>query len=64
MRNVSDESYRESQNTHFMFNNFFFFKSCLNEIIWENVVQPDRRQMTIWRVRIEWWMSKAANPHS
>ena len=25
LRNVSDESYRENQNTHFVFNNFFFF---------------------------------------
>jgi len=23
MRNVSDKSYRENQNTHFIFNNFF-----------------------------------------
>jgi hypothetical protein len=27
MRNVSDKSCKENQNTHFMFNNFFF-KSC------------------------------------
>jgi hypothetical protein len=25
MRNVSDKMYRENQNTHFVFNNFFFF---------------------------------------
>ena len=27
MRNVSDESCRENQNTHFMFNKFFFFEN-------------------------------------
>jgi hypothetical protein len=27
MRNASDKSSRENQNTHFMFNNFFFRKS-------------------------------------
>jgi hypothetical protein len=27
MRNVSDKSCREKQNTHFMFNNIFFFKN-------------------------------------
>ena len=25
MRNVTDQSYRENQNAHFMVNNFFFF---------------------------------------
>jgi hypothetical protein len=34
VRNVSDESYRENQNTHFVFSNYFFFKSCL---LWGNV---------------------------
>jgi len=28
MRNVSDKTCRENQNTHFIFNNFFFRKSC------------------------------------
>jgi len=35
MRNVSDKSCRENQNTHFVFSNFFFFrKSCR---LWDNV---------------------------
>jgi len=29
MRNISDKSWRENQNTHFMFKNFFPRKSCL-----------------------------------
>jgi len=33
MKNVSDESRRENQNTHFTFNTFFF-KSCH---LWDNV---------------------------
>jgi hypothetical protein len=36
------QSWRENQNTPFMFNNFFFRKSCR---LWENVkniIQPDR----------------------
>ena len=33
MRNVSDKSCRENQNTHFVLSNYFFFrKSCLYEI--------------------------------
>jgi len=27
MRNVSDKSYRENQNTQFVFSNFFFFEN-------------------------------------
>jgi hypothetical protein len=48
MRNVSDKSCRENQNTHFMFNNFFSENRAICEIMWKNMVQPDRPQMTIW----------------
>jgi len=35
----------ENQNTHFMFNNIFFRKiRAVCEIMWENMVQPDRPQ--------------------
>jgi len=44
MRHVSDNICRE--NTHLMFNNFFPPKIVLF-IIWNNMVQPDRPQMTI-----------------
>jgi len=34
--------------THFMFNNFFFQKIVpFYEIMWENVVEPDRPRMAI-----------------
>jgi len=43
-----DKSCKENQNTHFMFNNFFFFrKSCR---LWgnlENMVQPDRAEIAV-----------------
>jgi len=42
-------------NTHFMFNNFFFRKSCC---LWDNVekyCRAGRPQMTIWRMRIACW---------
>jgi hypothetical protein len=35
MRNVSDKIRRESQNTHFIFNNFFFESRVVYEIRWE-----------------------------
>jgi hypothetical protein len=52
MRIVSDKSHRENQQTHFMFSNFFFENRAVYEIMWKNIVQPDRPQMTIRRMRI------------
>jgi hypothetical protein len=46
MKNVSDKSCRENQNTHFVFN-YFFFNLAVYEIMWENIVESDRAQMTI-----------------
>jgi hypothetical protein len=52
-------------NTHFMFNNIFFFENrAIYEIMWKNIVQRDRPQMTIWRMRIACWIPKATNTHS
>jgi len=43
MKNVSDKSCRENQNTHFIFNNFFFPENrVVYEIMWKNIVQPGR----------------------
>ena len=47
MRNVSDKSCRENQNTHFTFNNFFSDNRNIYDIMWKNKVQPGRPQMTI-----------------
>jgi hypothetical protein len=51
MKNVSDKGCRDNQTPHIMFNNLFenyaFF-----EIMWKNIVEPDRPQMTIWHICI------------
>ena len=47
-----------------MFNNFFFQNHAVYEIRWKNIVEPDRSQMTIWRMRIACWIPKATNTHS
>jgi len=62
MRNVSDKSCRENQNTHFMFN-FFFRKSCSLCDNVEKYCRPDRPQIRIWRMHISCWVSKARNTH-
>ena len=34
------------------------------EMIWKNIVEPERPQMTIWRMRIACWIPKATNTHT
>ena len=63
MRNVSDKTRRENQNTHFVFNNLFPENLVLYDI-WKNILQSDRSQMTKWRLRIACWIPKATNTHS
>ena len=52
LRNVSDKSCRENQNTHFVFSNFFFENRAVYEIMWKHIVEPEGSQMTIWRMRM------------
>jgi len=65
MRNVSDKNCRENQNKHFVFSDFFppIEIRVVYEIMWENVVEWDRPQMAIWRMRIACWIPKATNAH-
>ena len=62
MRNISDSSCREYQNTRF--SSFFFKNRAVYEIIRKNMLEPDRPQMTMWRMRIACWITKAKNTHS
>ena len=64
MRNIPDKIYREIQNTNLMFLNFSFSKTYVCEIMWENIVERGRPQMTIWRMRIACWIPISTNIHS
>jgi len=64
MKYVADKSCREKQNTHFMSNIFFFFNRAICEIMWINILEWDRPQMTVWRVRIACWIPRATNIRS
>jgi hypothetical protein len=55
MGNVLDKSCRENENTHFMFNNFFFQKS---HRLWDNIEKHGRDQGATNCVRI-WYISVA-----
>ena len=52
MGNVSGKSCRENQNTHFFGSVIFVENRLVYEIMWKNIVEPYRPQMTIWRIRI------------
>jgi hypothetical protein len=44
---------------------FFFFENCaVYEIMWNNMAETDRSQMTIWRMRVAFSIPKATNAHS
>jgi len=46
-----------------MFKNFFFY-CAIYEMMWKNMVERDRPQLTIWRMRIACWIAKATNTYS
>jgi hypothetical protein len=64
-RSSADEisRYCKIKKTHFTFN-FVFENRAVYELMWENTVQPDRPQMTTWRMRIACWIPEATNAHS
>jgi len=65
MRNVSDESCKRIQNTHFMLNNFSKCRAFY-EIRYENNVVLDKAHMAIWSrsMRIACWITKGARAHT
>ena len=48
--------------THILFSvNLFFKNLAIDEIMWKNIVQPDRSQMTVWSLCIACWIPKDTN---
>jgi hypothetical protein len=64
MNNVVEKSYRENQDAHFVFSNFFFFNHAICGIMQKNIVELGRPPMTIWHLCIPCWTSKAKNTDS
>jgi hypothetical protein len=56
----------EEIKTHFLFHDFFLSleNRAFYEIMWQNIVQPSRPQMTIWRMLIASLITEATNSHS
>jgi len=54
----------ENTITHILCSITFFFNRALYEIMLKNIVERDRSQMTLRRIRTEWRKTKATNTHS
>jgi len=57
------QSCKENQNTLYV-QYKCIENRAVNEIMWKNIAEPDRPQMTIWRMRIACCISKATDTHS
>jgi len=67
MRNVSDKSCRENQNTHFKCNNFFLLRNSCR--LWDNVEKYGTARQAIdgniiLLMLFACWITKATNTHS
>ena len=63
MRNVSDKTCRENQNTHVVFSTFLENRAVYAKM-WKNIVERGRPRMTIRRMCIACWIPKATNTHT
>jgi hypothetical protein len=64
MRNDSDKSCRENQNTHFVSSNFFPEDFAIFETKWKSTLEPNMPKIIIRRMRTACWITKAKNTHS
>ena len=65
MRNVSGRSCRENRNTRYVFSNvFFFLNRAVYEVMWQNIIERGRPQMTIWRMLIACCIPEVTNTHT
>jgi len=49
----------EKIKTHLVFSNLFY--RAVYEIMWKNILERDRPQITIWSMRIACWIPKVTN---
>jgi hypothetical protein len=64
MRNVSVKAVEKISPHHLCSVTFFLEIRAVYQIMWKNVVERDRLQMTVWRMRIACRIAKATNTHS
>ena len=54
----------EKIRTHILYSVTFFINRTFCEIMWENIVEQCRQRVTLWRMRIACWITKATDTHS
>jgi hypothetical protein len=54
----------EKIETHILYSITSFENGGVYEIMWKNVVEPDRPLLTIWLMRITCWVPKATSKQS
>jgi hypothetical protein len=64
IRNISDKFCRENHNTFYVQQRFLPERCAVYEIMWKNVVQPDRPQMTMWLMRVACRTINATHTHT
>jgi len=61
MKNISERAVEKTK-THILYPVFLFLENrALYEIMWKNIVQLDRPQMTTLRMRTACWIPRATN---
>ena len=63
MRTFQTEVVEKSKYTFYV-QLLFSENRAVYEIMRKNILQPDRPQMTIWRMRIACWLPETTNTHS
>jgi hypothetical protein len=61
MKNVSDKFVKKIK-TRFL--ERFFLSRAVYVIMWKNIVEPDRPQVTVWRTRMACWITMTTDTHS
>jgi hypothetical protein len=70
MRHILDNIFREIQNLYFMFSNLPPLppNRAVYEIMWKNMIKPDRSQMEVWcgaeKMRLACWVLRKEYRHS
>ena len=55
---------RKSEHIIYVQKYFFLDGRAVHEMMWKNIVEPERLQTTIRRMRIACWLPKPTNTHS
>ena len=64
MKHISDKIVEKIKTHNLYSKSLFFLNRAVLEIMLKNIVDRGRPQMTIWGMRIAWWISRNTNTQS